>query len=557
MPATLHASLIARLDRIGAVAKEVAQIGAVLGREFSYELIEPVAQRNEGELQAALAQLSEAGLLFCRGTTPHAVYLFKHALVQDAAYGTLLRARRQKLHARVAAVLEQHFADFVERQPELLAHHLAAAGDTERAVDQWLKAGKHAASRLAHVEALRHLDRGLALLRSLADGPMRDVREIELQLALGTSSITVHGMSAPRVGEAYARGHELARKRGDQRQQFQALYGLWQHNSGSGRIVAARPLSARLLRMTEHARDSGLRLQAHHSAWTTGLLGGDPADGYQHAEAGIRIYDPEEHRSHRNIYGGHDPGACALYTGALLEWLLGYPDSALARIDKAQALAERISHPFSMEIAVTYAAMLHLNRGEPELATARIAVAEAIAAEQRVSFIIEPLFLRGAVLVQQAAIAEAIAAIREGLASERPIATIWQSYARCFIAEAFAREGNYQAANAAVKQALDGIRETGERMWHPEVHRVHGLVLIKENKPAESEAAFSQALDLAREQQAKSLELRAATSLARLWGEQSRRAEARELLAPVYGWFTEGFDTADLKEAATLLSELA
>jgi len=386
---------------------------------------------------------------------------------------------------------------------------------------------------------------------------MREAQEIELQLALGTSSITVNGMSAPRVGEAYARAHELARKRGDQRQQFQALYGLWQHNSGSGRIVAARPLSARLLRMTEHARDSGLRLQAHHSAWTTGLLGGDPADGYQHAEAGIRIYDPEEHRSHRNIYGGHDPGACALYTGALLEWLLGHPDSALARIDKAQALAERISHPFSMEIAVTYAAMLHLNRGEPELATARIAVAEAIAAEQRVSFIIEPLFLRGAVLVQQAAIAEAIAAIREGLASERPIATIWQSYARCFIAEAFAREGNYQAANAAVKQALDGIRETGERMWHPEVHRVHGLVLIKENKPAESEAAFSQALDLAREQQAKSLELRAATSLARLWGEQSRRAEARELLAPVYGWFTEGFDTADLKEAATLLSELA
>jgi predicted ATPase len=485
------------------------------------------------------------------------LYLFKHALVQDAAYGTLLRTRRQELHARVAAVLEKHFADLVERQPELLAHHLAAAGDTGPAVDQWLKAAKHAASRLAHVEALGHLDRGLSLLRSLADGPMRGAREIELQLALGTSSITVHGMSAPRVGEAYARAHELARRRGDQHQQFQALYGLWQHNSGSGRIVAARPLSARLLRMTEHARDSGLRLQAHHSAWTTGLLGGDPVDGYQHAEAGIRIYDPEEHRSHRNIYGGHDPGACALYTGALLEWLLGYPDRALVRVDKAQALAERISHPFSMEIAVTYAAMLHLNRGEPELAAARIAVAEAIAAEQRVSFIMEPLFLRGAVLVQQGAAAEAITAIREGLASDRVVATVWGSYARCFVAEAFAQEGNYQEAHTALTHALDGIRETGERMWQPEVHRVRGFVLDMENKPAESEAAFTQALDLAREQQAKSLELRAVTSLARLWGEQGRRTKAREFLAPVYGWFAEGFDTADLKDAKTLLDQLA
>jgi class 3 adenylate cyclase len=556
VPPTLHASLLARLDRLGGPAKEVAQVGAVLGREFTYELIAPVAQRPESELQKALAQLTEAGLLFCRGVPPHAFYMFKHALVQDAAYGTLLRVRRQELHARAAAGLERDFADLIERQPELLAHHLTAAGDNEHAVDQWLKAGQHAASRLAHVEALVHLDRGLALLRSLADSPMRDAREIELQLALGTSSITVNGMSAPRVGEAYARAHELARKRGDARQEFQALYGLWQHNSGSGRILAARPLSERLLGMTERTSDSGLRLQAHHSAWTTGLLGGDPAGGYRHAEAGIRIYDPEEHRSHRHVYGGHDPGVCARYTAAQLDWLLGYPDRALLKVGEAQALGERISHPFSMEIAVSYAAMIHLNRGEPELAAARVAVAEALAAEQRVSFIMEPLFLQGAVLVQQGAVAEAIMAIREGLASSRATAKVWQSYARFSIAQAFAREGNYQEAHAAVTQALDDIRATGERMWEPEIHRVHGLVLLRENRLAESEAAFSRALDLAREQQAKSLELRAATSLARLWGEQGRRAQAQELLAPVYGWFTEGFDTADLKAAKELLNSL-
>ncbi len=556
VPPTLHASLIARLDRLGGPAKQVAQVGAVLGREFTYELIAPVAQRPESELKAALALLTEAGLLFCRGILPHASYMFKHALVQDAAYATLLRARRHELHARAADVLEHDFADLIERQPELLAHHFTAAGNNQRAVDQWLKAGQHAASRLAHVEALGHLDRGLALLGSLPDGPVRDSQEIELQLALGTSSITVNGMSAPRVGEAYARAHELARKRGDQRQEFQALYGLWQHNSGSGRIVASRPLSERLLQVTEHASDTGLRLQAHHSAWTTGMLGGDPARGYQHAEAGIRIYDPEEHRSHRHVYGGHDPGVCALQTAALLEWLLGYPDRALISIGKAQALGERTSHPFSMELAVTYAAMLHLNRGEPELAAVRIAVAEAIATEQRVSFFIEPLFLHGAVLVQQGAVAEAIAAIREGLARSAPAAKIWQAYPRCFIAEAFAREGNYQEAHAAVTHALDGIRSTGERMWQSEVHRVHGLLLLEERKPAESEAAFLQALDLARQQQAKSLELRAAMGVARLWRDQGKRNEARELLAPVYGWFTEGFDTRDLKEAKTLLDEL-
>ena len=449
------------------------------GREFGYDLIERVAQRPAAELKAGLA---DAGLLFCRGVAPQSSYLFKHALVQDAAYGTLLRVRRQELHTRVAAVLEQHFADLIDRQPELLAHHLTAAGNTERAVDQWLKAGQHAASRLAHVEALGHLDRGLALLRSLAESPGRDVREIELQLALGASSITVYGMSEPQVGEAYARAHELARKRSDERQKFQALYGLWQHNSGSGRILAARPLSQRLLRVTEQAADPGLRLQAHHSAWTTDFLGGDPVNGYKHAEAGIQIYDPEEHSSYRQVYGGHDPGICARYTASQAEWLLGYPDRALGSMTDALALTDRLSHPFSREIALSYAVMVHLHRGEPELAISHLATAEALAADQRVSFIIEPLFLRGAAFVAQDAAGEAVAAIRHGLAPGRPVATIWRPYVLCFLAEALGRLGDYQEARAAIGQGLDIMNATGERMWHSELHRVHGLVLLAENK---------------------------------------------------------------------------
>ena len=311
VPATLHASLLARLDRLGPAAKEIAQVGAVLGREFAYELIEPVAQRPEKELQAALDRLGDLGLLFCRGIAPNATYLFKHALVQDAAYSTLLRGRRQELHARVAAALEAHFADLVERQPELPAHHLTAAGNTERAVAQWLKAGRHAAGRLAHAEAIAHLERGLGLLGSLPETPARDAREIELQLALGVSSITVKGMTSPVVRQTYARAHELAERGGDERQLFQALYGRWQNIAGSGMAVVARPLSDKLLQVTARGADDGLRLQAHHSAWSTRWMSGELTKAHAHTQEGCRLYDLERHASHRHTYGGHDPGACA------------------------------------------------------------------------------------------------------------------------------------------------------------------------------------------------------------------------------------------------------
>ena len=272
VPATLHASLMARLDRLGPAAKEIAQIGAVLGREFAYELIAAVAQRPERELQAALGQLDDAGLLFCRGTAPHASYLFKHALVQDAAYSTLLRGRRQELHARVAAALEEHFSDLVERQPELLAHHLAAAGNTERAVDQWLKAGRHAASRLAYLEAIAHFERSLGPLHSLPESPVRNSREIELQLALGLCLHTAKGAVAAKP--AYTRALELAESGGEPQQRFEALYGVWQSINLSGGVTAASPLSERLLSMTEREGDDGLRLQAHHSGWATWYYAG-------------------------------------------------------------------------------------------------------------------------------------------------------------------------------------------------------------------------------------------------------------------------------------------
>jgi class 3 adenylate cyclase/predicted ATPase len=555
VPATLHASLMARLDRLGPAPKELAQIGAVLGREFAYELIEPVAQRHERELQAALDQLSDAGLLFCRGTAPHASYLFKHALVQDAAYSTLLRGRRQELHARVAAALEEHFVDLVERQPELLAHHLTAAGNAERAVDQWLKAGQHAAARLAHPEAIAHLERGLALLRSQPETPARDVREIELQLALGVSSITVRGMGSPSVTEAYGRARELAEKRGIERQLFQAIYGLWQTSWSLGRVLSARPLSNRLLQMAKRGADDGLRLQAHHSAWTTSWASGQLVQAHGHGEEGHRLYDPGRHQSHRHIYGGHDPGVCVWMIGAQVEWLLGYPERAVASSTQALALADRIAHPFSRMVSLQFSALLHLHRGESELTLSRLRATEALANEQRVSFVIAPWFLRGAADLARGGVDEAITLTREGFVHWKSPGG--QPYGLCLLAEGLLQRGDYPQALAAIREGLEKIKVTGEQWWQAELHRINGLVLRAQNQPEEGQACLQQALRVARQQQAKSLELRAATSLARLWGEQGRRIEASDLLAPVHGWFTEGFDTPDLKDAKALLDQLA
>jgi class 3 adenylate cyclase/tetratricopeptide (TPR) repeat protein len=555
VPATLQASLVARLDRLGPTPRAIAQIGAVLGREFAYELIEPVAQHDEGDLQAALDQLSDAGLLFCRGIAPHSFYLFKHAMVQDAAYGMLLRSRRQELHARVAAVLEKQFADLVERQPELLAHHLAGAGDTARAVDQWLKAGQYAAARLAHVEAIGHFERGLAALAALPQGQVRDRTEVELQLARGLSLFTTEGFSSAEAARAYARAREVAEQLGDPRQQFIAVYGLWQSANGIGMIRECRRLSDRLLQLTARESDDGLRLQGHHSAWATCLFSGEPASAREHCDAGRRLYDPEQHRSHSLLYGGHDPGTCARFLGAMVYWLLGYPQQALTLSTEAVALAERLAHPMSLEIALLFGAMLHLDRGEPELAMRHLGAAEALVADQRLGFIVEPHFLRGAALSAQGAFGSAVGCLREGLAGR--LGTLRdRPYGLARLSEALSRQGEHEAALAAAREGLRAREETGNRQWEPELQRLAGIALLGLNQLEDAERALQEALRVARTQQAKAYELRAAMSLARLWGEQGRRTEARELLALVHGWFTEGFDTADLKEAKKLLDEL-
>lgn len=476
-------------------------------------------------------------------------------MVQDAAYGMLLRSRRHELHARVAAVLDKKFADLVERQPELLAYHLTGAADIARAVDQWLKAGQYAAARSAHVEAIGHFERGLAALAVLPERQSRDRMEIELQLARGLSLFTSEGFSSAEAARTYVRARELAEKLGNPRQQFIAVYGLWQSANGNGMIRDCRRLSDRLLQLTARETDVGLRLQGHHSAWATCLFSGEPASAREHCDAGCQLYDPEQHRSHSLLYGGHDPGTCAKFLGAMVYWLLGYPQQALTLSTEAVAMAERLAHPLSLEIALLYGAMLHLDRGEPDLALRRLATAERLVADERLGFIVEPHFLRGAALAAHGEFANAVTSLREGLAGrlgmlrDRP-------YGLARLSEALTRRGEHEAALAAAREGLNAREETGNRQWEPELQRHAGMALLGLNRREEAERTLKEALRVARAQQAKAYELRAVMSLARLLGEQGRRSEGLELLAPVYGWFTEGFDTADLKAGKKLLDEL-
>jgi predicted ATPase len=310
-----------------------------------------------------------------------------------------------------------------------------------------------------------------------------------------------------------------------------------------------------LLGIAEREGDDELRLQGHHASWSTSYLAGDPARALDHAEAGRRLYDPTTHASHHLVFGGHDPGVCAGYNVALAEWMLGYSEKALASIAETMALAERIAHPFTLCLALTMATVLHLNRREPERALHRLDHAEQLATEQRLSLIIEPGILRGAALVGQGAIEEAVLRIRDDV-------TLWAGFGRyrpyglAFLAEGLARQGDRKSALAALRKGLETARATGEHMWAAELHRLTGTVMVAESRLDEAQACFQQAIGIAQAQQAKSLKLRAARDLARLWGEQGRRTEARELLAPVYNWFTEGFDTLDLEQTKTLLDEL-
>jgi class 3 adenylate cyclase/predicted ATPase len=558
VPASLHASLMARLDRLGP-AKSVAQIAAVIGREFSHALLKEVASEPEATISSALDRLIAAGLLFRQCVPPYATYLFNHALVQDAAYQSLLKSRRQLHHARIADVLEAQFSAAVE--PELIAYHFTEARRMEQALDYWLKAGQRAMQRSAHIEAERHLRIGLDLLAGLPETTARHRREITLQNTLGVCLMPTRGFGNPEVAAAFNRAAEICKRVEDDRGLFIALRGKGQYNMISGDLRTARDDARRILELAEQSSNHDFLIEAHHLCWGTLCFAGEFRAAQRHAEEGISQYERERDHHLTYTYSGHDPGMCARAFGSLSLAQLGYSDRALAWCRDGLALAEVLAHPFTIGLALWGAGILYQLRREPD---AMRDVGERMfqyGREKGLRMIVPfGKFFRGNAIAQQGEFAQGIAQMHEGISELRSIGTSF-SLLSLFagLADACAQCGNVDEGLAVVEEGLALMRTGGEHFSLPEIRCIKGKLLLARsvNDTGAAEAAFCEALSIARAQQAKSLELRAATCMARLWRSQGKVQQARELLAPVYGGFSEGFDTRDLKEAKALLEELA
>jgi predicted ATPase len=561
IPATLQDSLMARLDRL-VTAKAVAQYAAVMGRQCAYDLLSTVSQLDEATLQRELRRLVEAEIVYQRGVPPQATYVFKHALIQNAAYESLLKSTRQHYHQRIAQVLEEQFPETAEAEPELLAHHYTEAGRIEQAVGYWQKAGQRAIERSAHVEAISHLTKGLALLQTLPETPDRAQRDVDMRIALGASLLATKGYGAPEVGETYAHARQLCQHLEDPQRLFPVLRGLWNYYYTRAEFQTAHELGEQLLTLAQQqAQDSALLVAAHRALGATWLMLGAGAAAHTHFVQGLALYAPQQHRVYAFRYG-EDAGVVCASHDALTLWLLGYPDQGLARNDEAVTLAQQSAYPFSLSFALSFAAMFHQFRREVQTAQEYLDASLRVALAQGFPFWrARGALLHGWTLAQQAGQAqEGIEQITEGLTAYRATGgEIGRPYWLALLAEAQRARGEPDAGLTVVTEALTLAETTGERWYEPELYRLKGELLLQQHaaNQAEAEICFHQAISIARSQQARSLELRAATSLARLWQQQGKRTEARELLAPVYGWFTEGFDTADLQEAQALLDALA
>jgi predicted ATPase len=557
---------MARLDRLGP-AKEVAQIGAVIGREFPHALIAAVVRKEEPELRHALDRLIDAGLLFRQGVAPHATYLFKHALVQDAAYGTLLREPRRALHARIAETLESQFAETADNQPELLARHCTVAGLIEKAAGLWGKAGQRSLARSALAEAVEQLGRALDQIATLPATPELRREQINLQVALITPLLHVKGYGAPETKAAaecarlsIEQADALGEPSEDPLLLFSALYGLWVAHYVAFNGDMMRKLAAQFLALAQKQTATAPRMIGHRLVGMSLLHTGDIAEGRAHFALASALYDPFEHRPLATRFG-QDVGAAILFWKSLSLWLLGYPEAALADADNALKSAREIGQAATLMYTLNFTVWIHILRGN--YAAARGQADEDVAlADEKGSLAWGPFGMAclGCISVMTGKNLDAVQMIPSALTAFRSTgATYWRPVYLPYLAKAYAELNQFNDAWHCIGEAMTAVETTKERWCEAEVHRTAGEVALQspERDTSKAEAYFERALAVARQQQAKSWELRASTSLARLWRDQGKIQQARELLAPVYGWFTEGFDTRDLKEAKALLGTLA
>ena len=570
IPATLQDALMARLDRLGS-AKEVAQHGAVVGRELTYDLLRVVSPLPEAALQQELTKLVAAELLYQRGRPPQATYFFKHALVQEAAYQSLLKSKRQQLHQQVAQVLVERFVGLTEAQPELVAHHYTEAGLGAQAIPYWQGAGKRAVQRSANAEAITHLTKGLELLKTLPDTPERVQQELTSQITLGTPLMATKGFSAPEVERAYARALELCRRVGETPQLFRVLFGLHLFYIVRGKHATAHELAEQLLTLAQRLQDQTLLLQAHYALSGVLFYLGEFVSARAQLEQGIALYNPQQHNSHVSGTPTDVGVGFRGYAGWVL-WFLGYPDQALKMSFQALTLAHELAHPFILAAGLHFVAQLHQIRRDEQLTRERAEESVTLSAKQGFpQFLAIDTMLWGWALASLGQEEKGIAQMHEGLAAFLATgAEFAQPFFLAQLADVCGKARQTKEGLAALAEAMAKVNKTGEQFYEAELYRLKGeLTLQKLSVPSpqpltsstqeverEAEECFLNAIEIAQKQQAKSLELRATVSLARLWQQQGKLTEAHQMLSEVYNWFTEGFDTKDLQEAKVLLEEL-
>ena len=554
IPATLQDSLMARLDRMAPV-KEIGQIGAAIGREFSYSLIREVAGRNEAALKQALSQLEDAELLFRHGEPPEAHYSFKHTLVRDVAYESLLKSRRQQLHGQIARTMEEKFPDIVVSQPEIVAHHFTEAGLAEPAANYWLKAGNLALSRSANA-AVGHLEHGLKLISGIDNAIQRNKIELLLQTSLGNSLRTIKGWSSDSVKHAYTRALQLCRESGLDEHTFPAAFGLWTWNFLRAAIPEAQALADYLLNSAESIDDSVCRVLAHEALGFTCFAEGKFTAAHTELERSIGLCEDGQAAAYFDL-SAQDPRVHVRSYDAMALWFLGYPDKALRLCAEARCYADESRHPFSEAMARTISLRVHQLRGEAAAVASEANSAIALCDEHEfVHYRAMALILRGWASAQQGEFEKGIAEIQEGLEKERAMgALLFDSYTLGLIVDACIKNERYGQAIDFLKQAQMRLEKKGaERFYAAEIYRQRGETYMRSKQNLDqAQDYFSKGLKVAREQNARSLELKICLSMCDLYGLGKSADKCHSQLAKVYKSFTEGFDTADLVRAKATL----
>jgi predicted ATPase len=545
IPSSLQDTLMARLDRL-TPGKEIAQLGAVFGREFTYEMLDALEAVEPAVFEEGLSQLVDKGLLYQRGQIPLAKYMFRHALIRDAAYQSLLRRTRELHHLQAAQALEGRFPDVAATQPELVAHHYTLAGCNEQAVVCWLAAGKRASQSSAYVESIAQLQQGLALLKMLPETPERFNQELDFLIVLGPALNATQGSASPEVERAYARAQTLCGQIDDNPRVFDVLRGLVLYHQNRGNLRTAAQLGGQLLRLAEAQSDPELHLLAHATMGYVLCFLGEPAPARIHHTKALSLYDAQNHRDVRVRYG-IDLGSGSGSFLAWELWQLGYPDQSALQSEATLRMARDLSHPYSLTAALMFAARLHQFRRETLAVQEYAEAVTSLAGEHGyVQWSTWGRVLHGWARAMTGAFDEGINDIRQGLAADLATgAKSWRPYFLGLLAEAYGESGKPDEGLPLLDEALALVGETNARFCAAELHTLKGTLLVRQAVPAPSaaEACILEALEIARHQQAKSRELRAAISLAQLWRGQGKRREARDVLAPVHGWFSEGFDT--------------